>query len=99
MRPAKKPRVGDWYQDASGENFEVIALDEDQQTVEIQYFDGAIDECDFDTWRDLDVTGMEPPEDWSGPLDIERVDYDMEVDVNAGPDDWAMSLDEIDKNR
>ena len=37
------PRVGDWYQNISGENFEIVALDDDEATLEIQYFDGAVE--------------------------------------------------------
>jgi len=28
-----QPRIGDWYQDISGENFEIVALDEDEATL------------------------------------------------------------------
>jgi hypothetical protein len=44
-----QPRIGDWYQNITGDNFEIVALDEDETTMEIQYYDGAIEEIDFVT--------------------------------------------------
>ena len=37
-----EPQVGDWYKTADGMSLEVIASDEDEGVVEIQYFDGAV---------------------------------------------------------
>ena len=69
-----EPRVGDWYRTITGDNFEIVALDLDDDTLEIQYFDGMIEELDMDTWSELNIVPIEPPEDWSGSLDIERDD-------------------------
>ena len=69
------PRVGDWYQNISGENFEIVALDEEEATLEIQYFDGAVEEVDFDSWHEMEITPIEPPEDWSGSVDMDPEDY------------------------
>jgi len=64
------PVVGNWYSHRDkGELFQVVALDEDSGTIEIQEFDGGIDELDFDEWRDLAVDAAAQPEDWGGPLD------------------------------
>jgi Family of unknown function (DUF6763) len=49
--------------------FQVVALDEDAGTVEIQEFDGGLDEIDLDEWRALAVYTAAQPEDWGGPLD------------------------------
>ena len=32
-------------------------------------FDGTLDEIEKDTWRSLSAEPVEPPEDWTGPLD------------------------------
>jgi hypothetical protein len=89
------PAIGDWYQNISGENFEVVAIDEDEQTVEIQYFDGAVEEFDFDSWRELDIEQIEPPEDWSGSMDIEREDYGVDLELIA-PNDHINPLDDLE---
>jgi hypothetical protein len=89
------PRVGDWYQNISGENFEIVALDDDEATLEIQYFDGAVEEVDFDSWHELEIAPIEPPEDWSGSMDIERADYGVDLELTA-PNDKINPLDEIE---
>jgi hypothetical protein len=64
------PIVGNWYQNLETQTeFEVVAFDEDTQTVEIQYFDGEVEELDLDAWHDMPLEAIEAPEDWSGPFD------------------------------
>jgi hypothetical protein len=59
------PIVGNWYQRMdSDERFEVIAVDEDAGTVEIQYYDGEVEEMDIDAWYGLDLDAIETPEEW-----------------------------------
>ncbi len=90
-----EPRIGDWYRTPGGGAFEVVAVDEDDGTVEIQYFDGTVEELDLDAWQALNPEAIEPPEDWSGALDIEHEDYG--VDRGAGSrGEWANPLDAFD---
>ena len=64
------PIIGNWYRNQeTGNDFEVVALDEDAQTIEIQYFDGELEELDLDAWYELAIESIEAPEDWSGPFD------------------------------
>ncbi|MDG4554263.1 MAG: hypothetical protein P9E24_08445 [Candidatus Competibacter sp.] len=64
------PIIGNWYRnEETGNDFEVVALDEDAQVVEIQYFDGELEELDLDAWYELPLEIIEAPEDWSGPYD------------------------------
>ena len=64
------PIVGNWYSHRDkGALFQVVALDEDAGTVEIQEFDGGLDEIDLEEWRSLAVDTAAQPEDWGGPLD------------------------------
>ena len=37
------PVVGQWYARPGGDSFEVVAIDRDDGTIEIQYFDGTIE--------------------------------------------------------
>ena len=78
------PRIADWYKTTSGELFEIVALDEDDRSIEIQYFDGMVEELDLDTWEELEAEAAEPPEDWSGSLDIEKEDYGVDLDFPSG---------------
>lgn len=65
-----RPRVGQWYNHLDkGNVFQVVALDEASGTIEIQDFDGGLDEVDMEEWRQMAIESAAAPEDWSGPLD------------------------------
>ena len=46
-----QPGIGDWYRLNDGALFEVVALDDDDGTIEIQYFDGTVEEMDIEDWE------------------------------------------------
>jgi hypothetical protein len=49
-----KPEIGQWYSRADkGEWFRVVARDDESRTIEIQSFDGEVDEIDAETWNTL----------------------------------------------
>jgi hypothetical protein len=89
------PRIGDWYKSINGDQFEIVALDNDAATVEIQHYDGAVEELDFDSWEEMEIVTIEPPEDWSGSLDIERADYGVDLELTS-PNDNINPLDEFE---
>jgi len=70
------PEVGEWYRVHGGELLEIVALDEDDGTVEIQYFDGTVEEFDLGDWesqrKNGDIEHAQAPEDWSGSVDIDE---------------------------
>jgi hypothetical protein len=43
----------------------------------------------------MEIEPIEPPEDWSGSLDIEREDYGVDLELNSH-NDHTNPLDEID---
>lgn len=90
-----EPRIGDWYQAINGDKFEIVALDEDEATLEIQHYDGAVEEIDFDTWEEMELVSIEPPEDWSGSYDLERDDYGVDLEL-TGPSEHMNPFDELD---
>jgi hypothetical protein len=99
---APRPIVGDWYRRRSGETFEVVAVDEDDATIEVQHFDGTVEEFDFDSWEeqweDALLEAAEPPEDWTGSVDVEPEDGEETNDAN--PDrQWLSPLDYFDQTR
>ena len=53
----------------------MVAVDEDDGTVELQQFDGTLDEIDMESWPDLLLVEASPPEDWSGSVDMDPEDY------------------------
>lgn len=90
-----EPTVGDWYKTLAGDSFEIVAYDEDDQTVEIQYEDGSIEELDLDTWYDLELEPIDSPGDWSGSLDMDREDFDKGVERDLR-EDWPYSASDFD---
>jgi len=54
---------------------EVVAVDESDNTIEIQMFDGTIDEIEVESWREQFLVEVAAPEDWSGSVDMDPDDY------------------------
>jgi hypothetical protein len=79
-----KPIVGEWYRGSTNELFEVVAIDDQDATIEIQFFDGTVAEMDFDSWNeqllDEQIETAGAPEDWSGAVDVEAEDLDREFE-------------------
>ena len=91
------PIVGCRYKAMHGDSFEVVAVDEGDMTIEIQYFDGSIEGLELENWQAMRIREIEPPEDWSGSLDIEREDYGVDLDEPMPVDEWASALDRLDR--
>jgi len=70
-----QPDIGEWYRVRGGELLEVVAIDEDDGTIEVQYFDGTVEELDLHDWQAQRTKGeiedADAPEDWSGSVDVE----------------------------
>jgi hypothetical protein len=99
--PAPQPVIGAWYRQTGGVSFEIVAIDEDDGTIEIQYFDGTVEELDVEDWNSQWDEGLlepgEAPEDSSGSMDVEpeesvRNSDDYDSDRRLG----ASSLDGLD---
>jgi len=99
---APQPGIGDWYRLSGGALFEVVARDDDDGTIEIQYFDGTVEEMDIEDWEAQWEEGAletaEPPEDWSGSVDVESGDDEGRSADSIGEerDLRASPLDGID---
>ncbi|HUN73814.1 MAG TPA: DUF6763 family protein [Steroidobacteraceae bacterium] len=96
-----QPNVGSWYRLEGGELFEVVAIDDDDATVEIQYFDGTVEEMDLDEWNaycdERSLQAADPPEDWSGSVDVEPEEEGVRADpYSEDRDRQASSLDGLD---
>jgi hypothetical protein len=94
----QNPGIGEWYRLRSGELLEVVAFDAADGTIEVQYFDGTVEELDFEDWRSQRASGAieeaEAPEDWSGSVDVEPEDGRAEAD--PVDDDRRQRADRLD---
>jgi len=92
MEERMDPEIGQWYLHRDkGEMFRVTAYDERTHTIEIQTFDGDVDEIDEESWSVLPLELAEEPEDWTGPLDGIEFD-DLKSDTEMTAADWAEPL-------
>jgi len=79
-----QPMIGSWYRFTGGDVFEIVALDEDDGTLELQYYDGTIEEMELDDWyarcqlREIEVAAA--PEDWTGSVDVDSSEDDASSD-------------------
>jgi hypothetical protein len=90
---AGTPNIGQWYARADkGELFQVVGLDEHMHTIEVQDFDGDLDEIDDEAWGALPLERCAPPEDWTGPVDnIDTDDLGL-TESDMTPEDWRQPL-------
>lgn len=96
MRHHEHPSIGSWYKDQEyNAVFEVVASDDNDYFVEIQYFAGEIEEIDIETWYELDLKPIPAPEDWSGPFEMAREDLGY-TDESFHPDEWDNPINEIE---
>ncbi len=75
-----EPVVGHWYKRPGRAIFEVVAVDDAARTVELQFYDGTVDELDREAWDTAFLQHAEPPEDYSGSLDLPADNYEAKQD-------------------
>jgi len=70
-----KPDIGKWYQIRGGDQFEVVAVDEEDGTIEVQYFDGTVEELERSDWASQyasgDIEQVDAQEDGKGSADFD----------------------------
>jgi uncharacterized protein DUF6763 len=70
MRDELDPIAGNWYRHVEkDQTFKVVGIDEDRDVIQIQYFDGDVEEIETDAWSEMDLDVAEPPEDDDDSLD------------------------------
>lgn len=88
-----RPEIGAWYARLDkGEAFRVVGFDDRSRTIEIQSFDGDIDEIAEDAWQTLPLERSEPPEDWTGPIDDVEADDLGYSETAMAAADWTRPL-------
>ena len=96
MTTENDPIIENWYfHKDKGQRFMVVNIDEDNDLVEIQHFDGDLEEISFSDWYNLDIEISAEPENWSGAIDVGEVDdYGTNV-TDTKPEESDEPLEEI----
>jgi hypothetical protein len=88
------PRIGDWYKNTSGDDVEVFAHEDDDDTLELQYYDSRIAQLDAETWESRRTQPMEPPEAWSSSIDLGGENNCL-PGIWKETEDWIQQLDQM----
>jgi hypothetical protein len=89
------PVVGEWYRRVDGAMLEVVAIDDGN--IEVQHFDGTLEEFDNDEWQAQGFATAKPPEDWSGSVDVEPEDIETSSDGDTVQVTWSDPLNYLDR--
>lgn len=90
------PSVGTWYRDFLQDiSFEIVAVDTETETIEVQLLEGEVTEFDFDTWNLMQATPIEEPEDWRNGFELASEDS-LDPDLPFQPESWTNPLEEIE---
>lgn len=94
MGRAIQPERGQWYRrqdlDAS---FEVVAIDRDEESIDIQYYSGEVEEVDQTSWEQLELSPIAPPDNWFGAYET-----DSRIELEAEADSLESALNLMDTN-
>lgn len=98
MATITDPVIESWYKDVENNlKFKVVAIDEDSESIDVQYINGEIGEYDQDSWYNSTFDYIEAPEDWSAPygnLEIDDLGY-SDPDIHLSPDADNMNVSDI----
>lgn len=79
--------VGAWYRMPTGDKFEVVAMDCSTSSIDVQFYDGTVDELCLDECL---LHGMQPssePMDWRGALENDISQPPPTIDLHT--DNWC----------
>ena len=91
------PEIGEWFRKLSGKLVQVVALDGKDGTVELQHFDGTVEEIDLDQWDRAVFMSAAAPEDCSGSLDVSHEDELFRNDEHFSHPVFSNALDFVDR--
>lgn len=98
--PVGRPEIGQWYLHRDkGEMFLVTGYDDEARTIEIQNFDGDVDEIEASAWGTMPLERAAQPEDWTGPLDDVEVDDLGLSETGMSAADWAEPLQSFEPQK
>ncbi|MFT4861250.1 MAG: hypothetical protein ACI95C_000451 [Pseudohongiellaceae bacterium] len=91
-----KPEISAWYTNSSnGDIFEVIAIDEETDSIEYQLIDGELGEFDTATWDSIKLKHAQQPIDWNADFDAQS-DTNSLADADLESDDYSATLVDYD---
>ena len=93
FRVHEPPVIGNWYWDVERSyQFEVVAKDDVDGEIEIQYFEGELEEIDEGAWYEMNVISVAAPKDWTGPYEIDKDQFpelkEEKYPLNENPLDY-----------
>ena len=98
-KQAPRPIVDIWYKTSTGDIFEVVAFDEQDDAIEIQYLDGSLEELDDDTWVSLNPKVIDPPREALAEAYGDEDDeggFNDAADLDSHEGDWPGAVDEYE---
>ena len=96
MATETTPIVGYWYKGSEAQPFEVVAIDDHDETVEIQYADGAVEEFDMESWYSLDLSMISAPDNINSLFDNLEHEEDVEQGFFNSHEHWSDYMDDYE---
>ncbi len=96
MKTENEPIINNWYfHKDKGQQFMIVDIDNEKELVEIQHFDGDLEEISFSEWYGMKIEIGSEPENWSGAIDVAEVDdYGTNI-TDTNPEEWDEPLEEF----
>ena len=98
MTTITDPVIGRWYKDFENNlTFKVVAIQGNDESIDVQYADGDLGEYDNETWYNSTFDYIEDPEDWSAPFgDLETDDLGYsDTDRHVRADQEDLDIDDL----
>jgi hypothetical protein len=89
------PEIGLWYRDIQNRLFEVIAL-ENEDAIEVQYYDGDVTEFDRESWDLLCVNVVSDPGLSLDFYDVTPEDEENALSDNLKPISWDNVVGDVE---
>ena len=91
------PEIGRWYAHRDkGQMFQVVAVDARGDCIEIQDFDGDVDEVDLAEWFTMPLDPAAPPEDATGPADDpDTSEREYTLSADGAEPEWRDPIEEL----
>ena len=98
MSTITDPTINQWYKDVENNlTFKVVAIDESDDTIEIQHNNGDIGQYDTDSWYNSTFDFIEEPEDWSAPFELDAEDLGYsDPDTHSSNTDNKLNTDYLE---